>query len=276
MHVYSRRVDVGGSRTSLRPLHRVVRGIGVANNWRRVGSGRGWCRLCHGGRVTKRWSCSNTRLLVVTLEIRVKAAVFACIINRFDRRVGDRGLGRGSRKVRRRGRLHYSIWIIHSSRWGWIRLHVPIRWIPVVVVHGVGVMWIAPRSSRIVRMVGVGNEGRLLPRRGWLRSCSDRSRGFQRSSFVLVNRGVRLWWIDGSTAAGITVQNIPQIGRSEGVVVVTPRQMSLNATLPCVSTRWIQITDLDPNPTSIVDAIVLCVDGFPRGLRVVESDKRKR
>jgi len=192
VHVYSRCVDVGGSGAGWRPLHRIIRGVRVASDRRWVRSGRGWCRLCHGGRMTRRWSGSITRFWPVVLEIRIKAAVFTRIVNRFDRRMGTRRLGRGSRRVRRCRRLHYSIRIIHSSSRGWIRLHVSIRWIPVVVVHRVMIMWVAPRGSRIVGVVGVGNKRGLLSRRRRLRSRCDRSRGFQRSSFVLMNCGVCL------------------------------------------------------------------------------------
>ena len=164
VHVYSRRVDVGGSGAGRRPLHRIVRRVRVTSNRRGVRSGRGWCRLCHYRRMARRWSGSVVRFLAVILEIRVIAAVFSCIINRLDRRMGPRGLGQGSRMVCGSRRLYHSIGIIHSSSGGWIRLHVSIRWVPMIVVHRVRVMWIAPRSSRIVSMVGVGNKGRLLPR----------------------------------------------------------------------------------------------------------------
>ena len=142
--------------------------------------------------MTRRWSGSIERFWPVALEIRVEVAVFTCIVNRFDRRMRAGGLRRGSRRVRRYGRLHHSIRIIHSSSRRWIRLHVSIRWIPVVVVHRVMVMWVAPGGSRIVGVVGVRNKGSLLPRRRRLRSRRDRSRGFQRSSFVLMNCGVCL------------------------------------------------------------------------------------
>lgn len=193
MHVYSRCVDVGGSGAGWRPLHRIILGVGVASNSRRgVRRGRRWCRLCHGGRMARRWSGSITHFWTVTLEIRVIAAVFSRVVNRLDRRMWARGLGRGSRRVRGRRRLHHSIGVIHRGSWGWIRLHMSVGWIPVVVVHRVWVMRIAPRISRIVSMVGVGNKWRLLPRGGWLRSCRDRSRGFQSSGFILMNCGVWL------------------------------------------------------------------------------------
>ena len=102
------------------------------------------------GRVTRFWA--------VTLEIRVITTVFSRVVNRFDRRMRERGLGRGSRRIRGRRRLYHSIGVIYGCSRGRVRLHVSIRWIPVVVVHRVGVMWIAPRSGRVVSMVRVGNK----------------------------------------------------------------------------------------------------------------------
>ena len=191
MHIYTRCVNVWCIRAG-GPLHRIIWGVGMTGNRRGVRSGRGWCRLCHGGKVIRRWSGSVTRFWAVALVIRV-VAVFGRIENGFNGGMGTRGLGQGSREIRRSRRLYHSIGVIHSSSRGWIRLHVSIRWIPVVVVHRVGIMWVAPGSGRIVSMVGIGNKGGLLPRRGRLRSCRNRSGGFQRSDIVLMNCGVRVW-----------------------------------------------------------------------------------
>ena len=221
VHVYSGCMDVGGGGAGWRPLHRIIWGVGVASNRRGVGSRWGRCRLYHSGRMARRWSCNVASFRAIVLEIGV-IDVFSPIVNRFDWRMGTGGLGQGSQRVRGSGRLHHSIGIIHSSSRGRIRLHVAIRWIPRVVVHRVGVMWITPRSSRIVRMVGVRNEGSLLPRRGRLRSRRGRSSGFQRSNIVLMDCWVRVRWIDGS-ASGITVQCISYIRDGEIVTVVTSR-----------------------------------------------------
>jgi len=274
MHVYSGCVDVRGGGASWRPLHWIVWGVGVASNWERgVGSGRGRCRLGHNGRMARRWGGNVECFWTIVLEIGV-IAVFSRIVDGFYGRVRTRGLGRGSQRVRGSGRLHHSIGVIHSSSRGRIRLHVAIRWIPRVVVHRVGVMWITPRSSRIVRMVGVGNEGGLLPRGGRLRSRRGRSSDFQRSRNILMDRWVRVRWIDGS-ASEITVHCIPHIRHGEVVTVVASCQMSLNTTFPSEPTGWIQVTNLDSNSTAVVDAIILCLYRFPRGFRVVKLDKRK-
>ena len=175
MHVCSRRVDVRGSWAGGRPLHRIVWRVRLASNRREVGSRRGRRRLCHGRRMTRRWSGNIAYFWTITLEIRIVAIVFTRIVNRFDGRMGAGGLGRGSQRVRGRWRGCHSIGVIHGSSRGWIWLHVSVCWIPMVVVHRVGVMWVAPWSCRVVRMmVGVGDKGRLAWR-GWLRSCSDRT-----------------------------------------------------------------------------------------------------
>jgi len=187
MHVYSGCMDVGGGGAGWRPLHRIIWGVGVASNWERgVGSGRGWCRLGHNWRMARGWSGDVASFRAVVLEIGV-IVVFSRIVNRFYWCMGSRGLGRGSQRVRGSGGLHHSVRIIHSSSRGRIWLHVAVRWIPRVVVHRVGVMRIAPRGSWIVRMVGVRNEGRLLPWRGRLRSRRGRSSDFQRSNIVLMD-----------------------------------------------------------------------------------------
>ena len=158
MHIYTGCVDVGGGGAGRRPLHRIIWGVGVTSNWGRgVGSGRRWCRLGHSGGMARRWSGNAASFRAITLEIGV-IAVFSRIVNRFYWRMGTGGLRRGDQRVRGSRRLHHSIGVVHSSSRGRIRLHVAIRWIPRVVVHRVGVMWIAPGSSRIVRVVGVGNE----------------------------------------------------------------------------------------------------------------------
>lgn len=151
---------------------------------------------------------------------------------------------------------------------------MPIRWIPVVVVHGVSVMWIAPRSGRIVSMVGVGDKGCLLPGRGRLRSRRDRNRGFHGSNFVLVDCGVCLRGVGGS-ATGVTVQGVSQIRHGKGAMIFASRWMPLDTTLPCEPTRRIQVTDLDSNPAAIVNAVVLSIDSFPGGFCVVKFNKRK-
>ena len=161
MHVCSRWMDVRSSWAGGCPLHRVVWWVGVTDNRRRMGSRRGWCRLCHDRRMPRRWSDSIAHFWTIALEIRVVATVFGRAVNGFDRRMRTRGLGRGSRKISGRGRGHHSIGVVYSGSRGRIRLYVSIRWIPVVVVHGVGVMWITPWSGRVVRVVRVGNKGSL-------------------------------------------------------------------------------------------------------------------
>jgi hypothetical protein len=205
--MYSRCVDVGGSGAGWRPLHRVILGVGVASNRRRVRNGWGRCPLNHGRRMARRRS-GSVACFWVALEIRVVATVFSRIVNRFDRRMGAKGLGRDSHRVSGDRRLRHTIRVIHSSSRGRIRLDVPVRWIPMVVVHRVGVVRIAPGGGRIVGMVGVGNERCLLPRCGRLRGCRDRGRGFQGSSFVLMDCGIWMRRVERS-ATGITMECVP-------------------------------------------------------------------
>ena len=56
-------------------------------------------------------------------------------------------------------------------------------------------------------------------------------------------------------------------------MINAPREMALNAASPGEPTRRIQVTNLDSNSAAIVNTIVLFLDGFPWGLRVVEFDE---
>ena len=68
---------------------------------------------------------------------------------------------------------------------------------------------------------------------------------------------------------------IPQLRHGEAFVIIASRQMPLNATFPSEPAGWVQVTNLNPNSTAIVDVIVLCLDGFPRRLCIVKFDECK-
>lgn len=71
--------------------------------------------MCH----SRRWSGSVLYFWVVTLEIRAVATVFGRIANEFDRRMGARGLRRGSRRIckHRRGATGWGLYAAAVGHW---------------------------------------------------------------------------------------------------------------------------------------------------------------